>query len=455
MNITSVIEEVLQRIRPGEEERAFVRRLMDELEEIAIETAERLGINAKPRFVGSLAKDTYLAGDHDVDLFLAFPLDTPLEALREKGLELGKAIAERLDSYEVAYAEHPYVRARYRGVKVDLVPCYDVKSWRDVRTAVDRSILHNRWVLDNLGGRNDDVRLLKRFFKGIGVYGSEIYVRGFSGYLTELLVIYAGSFAGVLEKHEMILRMKVLDPAGWLRREPELSMKTVERESEAGVPLIVIDPADPRRNVAANLSWEKFGKFYFKAGDFLKKPDVGFFFPPEKPSGSYSAELRKKGTHLLTLLFEKPELIDDILLPQLERSAKGLAKALQKEHFRVFGMDYGYSGERAFVMLELDRLEREKVTVKPGPELHTIRARDFYRKNERVWMEGKRLYAEKRIRENLVDVVSDLLDRNQVALGKNVREGIKRAEILLDFVPQWLERDAYLFLSREKWNLKG
>ncbi|WP_297548722.1 nucleotidyltransferase domain-containing protein, partial [Thermococcus sp.] len=159
MDIEAVISEVLQRIRPSEEERAFVEELMKELEGIANKTIEELGLEVKPYFVGSLAKDTYLAGDHDVDLFLAFPLETPLEELRKKGLELGKAIAEKLDSYEIAYAEHPYIRAKYRGVSVDLVPCYDVKDWKDVRTAVDRSILHTRWVNENLRGRNDEVRL--------------------------------------------------------------------------------------------------------------------------------------------------------------------------------------------------------------------------------------------------------------------------------------------------------
>ncbi|WP_297535770.1 nucleotidyltransferase domain-containing protein, partial [Thermococcus sp.] len=142
MEMEEVLSEVLRRIRPSDEERAFVEALMEELRTITEEEINELGLDVRPYFVGSLAKDTYLAGDHDVDLFLAFPLETPLEELREKGLELGKAIAEKLDSHEIAYAEHPYVRARYRGVGVDLVPCYDVRTWRDVRTAVDRSILH-------------------------------------------------------------------------------------------------------------------------------------------------------------------------------------------------------------------------------------------------------------------------------------------------------------------------
>ncbi|WP_258085055.1 CCA tRNA nucleotidyltransferase [Thermococcus thermotolerans] len=450
----AVLQKVLPRIRPTDEERAFVEGLMRELEGIAEETIESLGLDVKPYFVGSLAKDTYLAGDHDVDLFLAFPLDTPLEGLRERGLELGRAIAEKLGSYEIAYAEHPYVRARYKGVKVDLVPCYDVKSWREVRTAVDRSILHNRWVIENLRGRNDEVRLLKRFLKGINAYGSEIYIRGFSGYLAEILVIKYGSFLEVLKNADFMLRQKIIDPGNWLKREYETAMKTVRREADADRPLIVIDPVDPRRNVAANLSWERYGFFYFKAHQFLESPSEEFFFGRATRSGSYLSELRRKGTHLVTLAFDAPNLVEDVLLPQLERTARGFEKALPREGFSVLGWNVGHSGNKAFIMLEVDRRERERVKIKPGPEFFTERGWDFYRKNERVWIRGKRLFAEKTVKEDIAEVIAELIEKNQVAMGKNVREGIRRAEILLDYVPKELEDEAYLFLSREKWNLK-
>ncbi|WP_457751222.1 CCA tRNA nucleotidyltransferase [Thermococcus sp.] len=455
MDVEAVLQKVLQRIRPTDEERAFVEDLMTELKGIAEETIESPGFDVKPYFVGSLAKDTYLAGDHDVDLFLAFPRDTPLEELREKGLELGKAIAEKLDSYEIAYAEHPYVRAEYRGVSVDLVPCYDVESWRDVKTAVDRSILHNGWVLENLNGRNDEVRLLKRFLKGINAYGSEIYIRGFSGYLAEILVIKYGSFLEVLKNADFMLSQKILDPGNWLKREQKIAMKTVSREADADRPLILIDPVDPRRNVAANLSWEKYGILYFKAAQFLENPSEEFFFPRTQKRGNYLSELKRKGTHLVTLVFQAPDMVEDVLLPQLERSARGFEKALSREGFNVLGWNVGHEGSKAFIMLEVDRREREKVRIKPGPEFFTERGWDFYRKNERVWIRGKRLFAEKTVKEDITEVIVELIEKNQISTGKNLRECIKNAEILLDYVPKELKNEAYLFLSREKWNLKG
>ncbi|NPA47708.1 MAG: CCA tRNA nucleotidyltransferase [Thermococci archaeon] len=449
-----ILVQVLQRITPSEEERTFVEELTKELRGIAESVIEEAGLSVIPRFVGSLAKDTYLAGDHDVDLFLAFPLETPIEELRREGLKLGEEIGKRLDGYEVAYAEHPYVRARYRGVSVDLVPCYDVRSWRDVRTAVDRSILHTRWVNDNLNGRNNEVRLLKRFLKGIGAYGSEIYVRGFSGYLAEILTIEYGSFVEVLNQAGRILKRRVLDPAGWTEKEPAVAMKTVKREVREDKPLIVIDPVDPRRNVSANLSWEKYGAFYLRSREFLERPAVRFFFPQGKSIGSYLEELRKRGTALVTLLFDVQDIVDDLLLPQLERSARGFEKALGREGFEVLGWNVGRRG-RAFIMLELNRAERERIRLKPGPEFFKESGQEFYGKNEKVWIVGKRLYSERTISESVIDVVSELLRKNQVALGKGIRDAVRRADVLLNYVPKELEDEAYLLLSREKWNLKG
>ena len=446
-----LLKEVLEKIKPSERERAIVNAVTREIVEIAEEEIEKKDATATPRLVGSIAKDTYLSGDHDVDLFLAFPLEVPLKELKKIGLELGRSIGERLGDYEVAYAEHPYVRALYKGFEVDIVPCYNVKSWKDVKTAVDRSLLHTEWVIKNINGRNDEVRLLKKFLKGINAYGSEVYVRGFSGYLTELLIIKYGSFMSLLENIEFLGKSKILDLEGWLKRDPEIAYKTVERERES--PLIVIDPVDPRRNVASALSWEKFGVFYFKAREFRESPRIEFFFPSKTKTGNYKALLRKKGTNLVTLLFPKPELVDDILLPQLERSAKGFEKSLRREGFEIFDLNWGYI-EKAFIMLEVDRVERTKVLLKPGPEFLGERGLDFYAKNQKVWIRGKRLYSEKIVKESIVDVIEELLAKNQIALGKNLREPIKKVEILLNFVPPELEEEAYLFLSKEKWNIK-
>ena len=45
-----------------------------------------------------------------------------------------------------------------------------------------------------------EVRILKKFFHHIGVYGAEIAKEGFSGYVSEVLISYFGSFEKTIKK---------------------------------------------------------------------------------------------------------------------------------------------------------------------------------------------------------------------------------------------------------------
>ena len=85
------------------------------------------------------------------------------------------------------------------GFEVDLVPCYALPDASRIRSAVDRTPFHTRFVLSSLDDvKRGQVLLLKQFMKGIGVYGAEAKVQGFSGYLTELLIIKYGDLLNVL-----------------------------------------------------------------------------------------------------------------------------------------------------------------------------------------------------------------------------------------------------------------
>jgi tRNA nucleotidyltransferase (CCA-adding enzyme) len=70
-------EEVLRRIRPTPEERAYIRTIGERL----IEAVERSGV-AKAMMVGSVARDTFVRGDRDLDIFILFDPSLPREELQ-------------------------------------------------------------------------------------------------------------------------------------------------------------------------------------------------------------------------------------------------------------------------------------------------------------------------------------------------------------------------------------
>lgn len=316
----TVRESVLERVTPGGRERRELARTADELMEAVREEADRVGVEAEPQHVGSSSRGTWLAGDRDIDVFVKLPTSLEREEFVDIGMEIARAVADRGDEWEESYAEHPYVKARFGEFDVDIVPCFDVEAPRDIRSAVDRTPFHDRYVDDRIGELREDVLLLKQFMKGAGVYSAEARVQGFSGYLTELLVMEFGGFGGVIEAASGWRPGVSLDPEGH---------GTGDRFDES---LVVVDPVDPERNVAAALSLQRFAEFVRACGDFLEEEREAFFFPPEKePLKSF----RSRGTFLAAVEISISGLVEDNLYPQLRKTRDALTSGLEREGFRV------------------------------------------------------------------------------------------------------------------------
>jgi len=67
-------------------------------------------------------------------------------------LKLDIKTIEKMDgSAEERYASHPYVnRDIFKDIYVDFVPCYDIQSYEELKSAVDRTLLHTEYVKANL-----------------------------------------------------------------------------------------------------------------------------------------------------------------------------------------------------------------------------------------------------------------------------------------------------------------
>ena len=177
-------EEVLSRIKPTPEVRVRVSKAVSSILDAVRSRALEREMGLETMLVGSVAKDTYV-GNPDLDIFVLFPTMVKRKDLQRIGLEIGREV---LKDGEARYAEHPYIHGTWDGLEVDLVPCYAIEDPSELRSAVDRTPFHTRYVNSHLReGQHDQVRLLKQFMKGVGTYGAEARTQGFSGYLTELL----------------------------------------------------------------------------------------------------------------------------------------------------------------------------------------------------------------------------------------------------------------------------
>jgi tRNA nucleotidyltransferase (CCA-adding enzyme) len=314
-------DRILERILPTAKDRIAIEDASERLLKTVKDTGDAIRPDLEYMLVGSVAKGTFLANP-DIDVFIIFPTDVPREVLERTGLEIGEASVGGIRKY----AEHPYIHGSFAGFDVDIVPCYRLGKGDQNLSAVDRTPLHTAFMREHLtaGGR-DQVRLLKRFAKGVGCYGADGRVQGFSGYLIELLILRYGTFDGALAA-----------AAKW--REGQKISIGVPGNGRFASPLVFYDPVDLRRNVASAVSADKMGLFAQAAREYLAAPSERFFFPQQLETMSeeeLTSAMEARGTGLCAIKMDRPDIIEDNLYPQVRRTQEGIAALCVDKGFEV------------------------------------------------------------------------------------------------------------------------
>lgn len=349
--------EAAEALRPPPELVERVRQAREALVRRATEEAALLGVPLKEALVaGSAARETYLPGRLDLDLFLLFDPGLPRERLAESGL----ALAGRLLANPVRrYADHPYLRGEFEGFAVDAVPGYRVDRSDRPITPVDRTPFHQAFLLPRQTPRmKDDVRLFKRFLGSLGVYGAEVKTEGFSGYLAELLVLRYGSFGGVLKAAQ-----------GW-RVPQRLCPPGPEPAAMEDAALILPDPVDPHRNVSSALSRRSFAVYLLGAREYGDRPRREFFHPPAyapAPLEALLGRLRERQSSVTVLLLPDPGKVPDVIWPQLRKAERALRETLERLGFVVLGTSSTLAGGQVAVLVETDRSTLSPVRMHGGP----------------------------------------------------------------------------------------
>ena len=367
-SLEEISNEVLNRINPNENERKKVKLLAEKLTKNLRKIIKKKGIQAKIRVEGSVAKNTWLRDCPEIDLFIQVPITLPKETFGTVILDIAKKITEGYKQIE-RFAEHPYLEAIIDDIYVNVVPCYDVKSGEWI-SATDRTPFHTDYVNKYLDEKEEnEVRLLKRFMKGVGVYGAEIKIGGFSGYLCELLVLKYGTFVEVLRSAENWKERLVIDIENYYEKEENAKKSFVEE-------IIVIDPIDKGRNVAAAVRKERFDEFVAASRAFLKKPDIKFFYPHEIKAFGEEELVKRiniRGSAMVFVGFEQMESVPDVLWGQLYRSLRSLQKIIEQNDFKILNSSV-WSDENKFHMFvfELENRFLPNIKYHLGPPLQKI-----------------------------------------------------------------------------------
>ncbi len=357
---TRMRADILARISPS-------RKQIREMRAFAAKTVEGLsaalraaGLKAEVEVHGSAARDTWIVEHRDVDIFVV--LD------RSYGRRMLPRVLDAVKSFigggwTEAYAEHPYVRAAMDGYEVEFVPCFRVVEGEPLLSATDRTPLHTRYLDTRLRPEHvDEVRLLKRFLSGIGVYGAEMRTEGFSGYLCELLILRYGSFEALIE-----------DAAGWTEA-PVIQLGEPRPQAELrklfGEPLVVVDPVDAGRNVASAVSETSLWTFVAATRAFAARPSESFFFPVDGPIDRETLlDSLGRERDLLFLVVDDPRPdVPDTLWGQLRKAERALTRYLVDAGFTVTrSASWSDEATRHIILLEVESATVPSTVKQLGP----------------------------------------------------------------------------------------
>lgn len=311
---------------------------------------------------GSFAKGTWLPHDVDLDIFVRIAEDVDGPDFERIGLAVGEE-GVRGYPHGKKYAQHPYTEASVGDVKVNIVPCYDVKpgKWK---SAADRSLFHVDFVKEKMGAREKrQVRLLKRFMKTVGVYGAEIEIEGFSGYASEVLVYSHGDFEGVLS---YFTRLK-------FGEEKFMTLK---------------DPVDAERELATAISNETVARMMLASRAFLEAPGLVYF---KKVKGKVRRAL---GRRLYCIRFDHAPLSEDTLWGELKKSTRQLVKYVEGQGFVIARSSAISDGaEKSAIVLLPEFDELPDLVERSGPSVDLAdEVKRFVQKNkdtaELIWASG-------------------------------------------------------------------
>jgi len=360
--ISAVIREAKKMVLPSTSEEARMGSIARVLLSRTRRAARRFPETRGVLMGGSFAKGTWLPRHVDLDVFVKIDPAVTDDQFERIGLEIG-AIATRGYPAGKKYAQHPYTEAKIEGARVNVVPCFAVEKG-EWKSAADRSPFHVKLVERLPNEKKNEVRLLKLFMNGVGVYGAEIQRQGFSGYVAEVLVMKLGDFESVLD---------------WFSKYVPPSNARI---------FSLPDPVDEGRDLGIAVSAESLGRMVLASREFLKRPRLPFF---RKMTGRTNRALRDR---VYAVSFTHTKLSEDTLWGELRRTTKHVVRHLEVQGFTIArSMAASDNTRRSAILLIPEYTELPVMEQRVGPTVD--RRKDvnaFLSSNSRdsqlVWIDG-------------------------------------------------------------------
>ncbi|RLE39128.1 CCA tRNA nucleotidyltransferase [Candidatus Woesearchaeota archaeon] len=377
---SSLLEEVLEENTLTEKEKKDVKKKIKCVVKKLKEELKKSKIKAEVMLGGSAAKDTFLK-DFDVDVFIRFDRRRYLDE------NISKILAGVVRQFKAKriHGSRDYFGAKIDGISYEFVPVLNIEDPGQAVNVTDASPLHVNWVLSKLNQRlRNDILLLKLFCKANHCYGAESYIKGFSGHVIDILIIYYDGFERVLRASQHWKPYDIID----------VSKHKVRFMNKSKIsPLIVVDPIQPDRNAAAALSMERFKLFKERAGAFLEKPSKDFFMRKEFDVEKIKRKFKEDDVFVVNVGARSGK--EDVVGAKLLKAFEFIAKRIKKEGFTLKQADWKWNKARKaeFYFVVKREVLPEKMEIEGPPVFVKRHVAAFKKKHKDTFVKKGRLYA--------------------------------------------------------------
>ena len=409
-----VIDAVESAIIMGSDESEQLSSVMSEFEEKVTSELSKQGVVANLFVGGSVGKGTCLPGIHDIDYFMRFDL-------KKYGDENISEVCEGVISSIFKdvlrlKGSRDYFRVKINDYEIEIIPVLYIKRINQAQNLTDQSPFHVNWIKKNVKAKKKldfDMRLAKQFFRASGVYGAESWIGGFSGHVTEILVVHYGGFEKLLKA---VLKWKDKTIIDVEKAYTGKDVLEILDDAKTVGPLVVVDPVDKDRNAAAALGLDKFELLQSKSEAFLKKPHKKFFDEIEITVD----DIKKMGKRNRVLIWKAPPEDDkmDVSGAKMVKYAEHIARMFKNEEFIVLdsGM-YWNKHDSGLVWVIVDKKALTKNQIIKGPQTfgmqnHILAFKKKYARRKN-WREGYHYYAEIPRKYTKIDQILRLVKKGE------------------------------------------
>lgn len=379
-----ILKKALHEIKPTKEEE---KKVFDRVN-IIIKKINKKITHTNAILGGSGAKGTWLK-TFDADIFVKFSCKHYHDKSEHLSDILGKTLKKLFPTVKRLHGSRDYFQIRQAGYTFEIVPILDIKKAEQAKNITDVSPLHAQWVKKHKR-LADEIRLTKQFFKAQNAYGAESHIKGFSGYVCEILTIYYGSFKDLI-KNASKWKEKVIIDINNYHKGKNIMMEL--NKSKLHSPMVIIDPVQSDRNAAAALSFGKFDIIRKSSKQFLSKPSIDFFRKKEFSIEGLKAKNKDKKIIIIKTAVKDGKR--DVIGSKILKAFDHIRKKLVNNDFKLYNSGWEWDEKNPAVLYFVaDKEELSKEKIRKGPILKAKWfVKDFKKKHKKTFIKGNRIYA--------------------------------------------------------------